>query len=230
VLLFVAVFLVLLPALRARFDWPAGVMGEMRTQALFAGTAVVALLLALSVAPWLFRAQLAGLGARLAGEAYAGGAGAMLTTENERFHEAAVFLRGLEPGESVFGRGFGGYFKPDASWWGVWLEDVREVGRRQLHVGALMPVLKGGVLFAGVYYAGLLAALARGGRALRSPFAAAAFLVVLLHALFLLQEGWFIMSASFDLVMVGLAMGHLLSQGLGGSRPLRAAPPVAVRP
>jgi hypothetical protein len=41
--------------------------------------------------------------------------------------------------------------------------------------------------------------------------AAATFFVVLLHAVFLLQEGWFIMSASFDLVMVGLCMGHLLS-------------------
>jgi hypothetical protein len=75
-----------------------------------------------------------------------------------------------------------------------------------------MPVLKGGILFAAVYFAGLAGALFRGLRALRSPFAAAAFFVVLLHALFLLQEGWFIMSASFDLVMVGLAMGHLLSR------------------
>ena len=31
----------------------------------------------------------------------------------------------------------------------------------------------------------------------------------------LLQESWFIMSVSFDLVMVGLCMGHLLSRERG---------------
>src|SRR4029079_19197382 len=121
-------------------------------------------------------------------EAYRGGATAMLTTENERFYEASIFLRGLSPGEIAFGRGFGGYFKPDASWWGIWLDDVGEWGRRQLHVGGLMPFFKGGLLFAGAYYAGLWLALARGARALKEPFAAAVFFVVLLHALFLLQE------------------------------------------
>jgi hypothetical protein len=29
---------------------------------------------------------------------------------------------------------------------------------------------------------------------------------------FLLQEGWFVMSMSFDLAMVGLCMGHLSSR------------------
>ena len=63
-----------------------------------------------------------------------------------------------------------------------------------------------------VALAGLALALFRGARFLFEPFAAAAFFVVLLHALFLLQEGFFIMSLSFDLVMVGLCMGHLLSR------------------
>ena len=44
--------------------------------------------------------------------------------------------------------------------------------------------------------AGLALALVRGRRFLREPLAAAAFFVVLLHAMFLLQESWFIMSAS----------------------------------
>ena len=38
---------------------------------------------------------------------------------------------------------------------------------------------------------------------------------MLLHAVFLLQEGWFVMSMSFDLAMVGLCMGHLLSRERG---------------
>jgi hypothetical protein len=237
VMLFLLVFLVVLPALRKRGPTRigvtrTGVMPERRTLALFGGACALSLCLALGTAPWLFRGQLAGLTQRLSGEAYRGGATAMLTTENERFYEASIFLRGLSPGEIAFGRGFGGYFKPDASWWGIWLDDVGEWGRRQLHVGGLMPFFKGGLLFAGAYYAGLWLALARGARALKEPFAAAAFFVVLLHALFLLQEGFFTMSMSFDLVMVGLAMGHLLSENRSTVRPPRFRPavPLGVRP
>jgi hypothetical protein len=47
--------------------------------------------------------------------------------------------------------------------------------------------------------------------ALHDPSGAAAFFVVLIHVAFLLQEGWFVMSVSFDLVVVGLSMGYLLS-------------------
>ncbi|HET9315718.1 MAG TPA: hypothetical protein VFQ51_09015, partial [Vicinamibacteria bacterium] len=70
---------------------------------------------------------------------------------------------------------------------------------------------KGGLLLAVTYYSGVLLALVRGRRRLADPFAAAAFFVVAVHALFLLQEGWFVMSMSYDLAMVGLCMGYLLS-------------------
>ncbi len=76
-----------------------------------------------------------------------------------------------------------------------------------------MPFFKGGLVLTIAYYTGLfLVALPRADGALHEPLAAAAFFVVLLHALFLLQEGCFIMSMSLDLVMVGLCMGHLLSR------------------
>jgi hypothetical protein len=149
----------------------------------------------------------------------------MLTWENERFFEAGMFFRTLEPQELVFGRGFGGYFVPDTPGWGVWLDDVDVVGRRQLHVGGLMPFFKGGLALALAYYVGLVLALWRGRLVLREPLAAAAFFVVLIHSVFLLQEGWFTMSVSFDLVVVGLCMGHLLSlerdrRGTPHARPL----------
>ena len=70
-------------------------------------------MLSLGAAPWLFRGQAAGLVARISGERYSGGASGMLTWENERFSEVAMFFRTLEPQEYVFGRGFGGYFVPD---------------------------------------------------------------------------------------------------------------------
>jgi hypothetical protein len=216
VLLFALLFLVVLPRLQRRTPahdrrrgWPA-----------FAAAGALVLAVSLGAAPWLFEGQLEGLLNRLSGQRYSGGAAGMLTWENERFYEAAMFLRTLEPHELVLGRGFGGHFVPDTPGWGVYMDDLNAVARRQLHVGALMPFFKGGLALAVVYYAGLAFALVRGRRFLDEPMAAAAFFVVLLHALFLLQEGWFIMSACFDLVMVGLCMGYLLSRERG-ARPLR---------
>ena len=94
-----------------------------------------------------------------------------------------MFFRTLEPQELVFGRGFGGYFVPDAPGWGVWLDDVQEFGRRQLHVGALMPFFKGGLALSLAYYAGprhrprprgaLSRRAFRGGGLLRGPAARA---------------------------------------------------------
>jgi hypothetical protein len=206
--LFVAVFLWVLPRVCAR---PAPPRRGLMT-GLFVATGGVALAAALTLAPWLFEGQLAGLARRLSGQAYNGGAAAMLTTGNERFFEAGIFLKTLEPQEWVIGRGFGGYFKPGPYWWGIWLDDVGEFGRRQLHVGGLMPLFKGGLLLALLYYSGLLLALGRGGRALHEPLVAAAFFVLLIHAVFLVQESSFVMSESFQLTMVGLCMGHLLSR------------------
>jgi len=210
VLLVVLVFLLVLPRLR-----PRSLPARRRSTWTFATVGAIALAVAMTAAPWLFGGQLEGLLGRLSGRAYRGGAAGMLTWENERFFEAAMFLRTVEPQEVLVGKGFGGYFVPDTPGWGVYLDDVGGVARRELHVGALMPFFKGGVALAGVYYAGLALALLRGRRFLHEPRTAAAFFVVLVHAVFLLQEGWFIMSASFDLFMVGLCLGHLLSDERG---------------
>jgi len=216
--LFMLVLLVILPRLRR--DGGGG--GERRTAAMIVGVGTFTVVLALTLAPWLFRGQVAGLARRLSGEGYRGGPAAMLTWENERYFEAGMFLRTLRPQEVVFGRGFGGYFVPSTGGWGTFSDDVGEVVRRQVHVGALMPFFKGGLALTLVFYAGLVHALVRGRRFLREPLAAAAFFVILVHTVFFALEGWFIMSVSFDMVMVGLCMGHLLSRerGLGPARRL----------
>jgi hypothetical protein len=203
---FTLVFLIVLPhvaPVRARL--------ERRARVLFFASGLVVATAALSIAPWLFAGQFEGLMHRLSGQAYEGGAAAMLTTENERFFEASIFFRSLDIPDIVFGHGFGGYFKPSVAWWGVWLDDVREYGRRQLHVGSLMPFFKGGLVLTCVYYAGVFMALRRGWRARRDPIAGALFLLLFVHTVFLIQESWFVMSVSFDMVMVGLSMGYLLS-------------------
>jgi hypothetical protein len=213
VLLFLLVFLLVMPRLWARGSAAWTRARERRVRLVFLGTAAAGLVVVLTLAPWLFQGQLAGLAQRLSGRAYSGGAAAMLTWENERFFEAGMFLDTLQPQELVLGRGFGGYFIPEAAGWGVWLDDLQEFGRRQLHVGLLMPFFKGGLALSLAYYPGLLLALARGWRGRSRPWTAAAFFVVLIHALFLLQEGWFIMSVAFDLVTVGLCLGWLLREG-----------------
>jgi hypothetical protein len=207
VLLFVVVFVFVLPRL-VRPRSPEG----RRSSVTFASAGALALAVSLTAAPWLFEGQLAGLMKRISGQAYEGGAAGMLTYENERFFEAGMFLRTLEPEELLLGRGFGGYFIPQVEGWGGLMEDLGVVARRQLHVGGLMPFFKGGLALFVSYYAALALALARGRRFLAQPVAAAAFFVLVIHALFLTLEGWFIMSSSFDLLMVGLCMGYLLSR------------------
>jgi hypothetical protein len=225
VLLVLAVFLFVLPRLlpRGRKDAPS--LRERWIRVGFLTTGAAAVVVCLTLAPWLFRGQASGLVNRLSGQAYSSGASGILY-ENERFFEVAMFFRTLLPQEYVLGRGFGGYFAPDTEGWGGWLEDVNEVGRRALHVGALMPFFKGGLVLTLAYYTGLFLVLFRGRKALHEPLAAAAFWVVLIHALFLVQEGWFILSGSFDLVMVAFCMGHLLSRErtLDGFRRLQPVP------
>jgi hypothetical protein len=218
ILLFVVVFLLVLPRLRR----PGPSASGRRGWAAFASAGLLALVVGLGAAPWLLKGQLSGLLHRLSGAKYQGGAAGMLTWENERFFEAAMFLRTVQPEELVFGRGFGGYFVPSTGGWGTFSDDVGEVVRRQVHVGALMPFFKGGLALALAFYAGLAHALVRGRRFLGEPLAAAAFFVILVRTIFLVLEGWFIMSVSFDLVMVGLCMGYLLSRerGAGAARPL----------
>jgi hypothetical protein len=223
VLLYMVVFLVVLPWLRPR---KLASSGEARTQTMFAAVFALGVFVSLAAAPWLFRGQLAGLARRLSGESYSEGATGMLIFQNERFAEAAMFFRSLGPEEIIFGRGFGGYFVPDEPGWGLYQDDVHAVVSRGLHVGGLLPFFKGGLLFAFLYYLGYALALLRGRRALSEPLTAAAWFVVGLHALFLIQESWFIMSNSFDLVVVGLCLGHLLSRerDLPGASPPRLHP------
>ncbi len=217
ILLVVLAFLIVMPRLRRLGRAPR----ERRGWAAFASAGLLALLIGLAAAPWLLKGQLSGLLHRLSGESYRGGAAGMLTWENERFFEATLFLRTVEPQELVLGRGFGGYFLPNTGRWGRFTDDVGEVVRRQLHVGMLMPFFKGGFALAIVFYAGLAGALLRGRRFLGEPLAAAAFLVLLIRLSFLVLEGWFIMSVSYDLFMVGLCAGHLLSRERGQGRARR---------
>jgi hypothetical protein len=229
VLLFIFIFLVVLPRYRQRRAGRLSASRESRTWTLFGVTLALAVFVSLSAAPWLFRGQLSGLLRRLSGQSYSGGSAGMLTYENERFFEARMLFRSLQPQEVILGRGFGGYFVPDTAGWGVWLEDAHEIGRRQLHVGGLMPFFKGGLALTFVYYAGLVLAISRGRRLLNDPFAAAAFFVLAMHAVFLLQEGFFYLSASYDLVVVGLCMGYLLSWERTSVPRLGVIRPVLVR-
>jgi hypothetical protein len=204
VLLHWAVFLLVLP----RLGPPEGEHQPARPFALSAAPVVA--LAALAAAPWLLEAPAARLGQRANGTA----AGEATRRQSAALAEAGAAVRTLEAGDLVLGLGFGGRFVPGAA--GPSVPPGGRVGRRDLRVGALMPFLTGGLVLAFVYYAGLAYALWRGRRSLREPIGAAAFFVVLIHALFLVQDRWFTMSVSFDLFAVGLCMGHLLSRERDG--------------
>jgi hypothetical protein len=101
-------------------------------------------------------------------------------------------------------------------------EEANSYGVRWLHVGGLIPFFKGGLLFACLYYSIYVAGLLRGWRLRSDPFSAAAFFVLVFHTVFLFQEGWFSMSNTFELVMIGLCLGYLMSRDRA---PQAIAPP-----
>jgi hypothetical protein len=219
VVLHVLVFVVVLPRLvvlpgRGRRDETAGrESGVPPRRQLAESAATLALLATIAAAPWLLEAQAAGLRQRPSGTAVGDTAA---RRQAHRLVEAGPFVRTLEVRDLLLGRGFGAALFPDTAEGSAPPRDGDLVAGRQFLVGGLMPLLNGGFALAFLYYAGLAYALWRGRRALREPLGAAAFFVVLIHALFLGHEPWFAMSVSFDLFAVGLCMGHLLSRERDG--------------
>lgn len=135
--------------------------------------------------------------------------------DSSRVGEAWGMLEYLQGVEYLIGRGLGGYFQyadRQIGQWGVWLEDVGTVGRRELHVGALMPMLKGGLLLTLTYYAGVAFALGARKSNFKDPLGFAAYMVLLGITAFSLQGGLFILSAVYEIVLLGLCLGRCLAR------------------
>jgi hypothetical protein len=78
---------------------------------------------------------------------------ATVTTDNERWFEGSILWDDLSPVEVIVGRGIGGVFAVDVDN-GYFLDvlDGERVGKFGTHMGALWPLLKGGLIFAFLYF------------------------------------------------------------------------------
>jgi hypothetical protein len=135
--------------------------------------------------------------------------------DTSRFDEAMMLLEDFDTLEYLIGRGLGGYYIVHG-WSHLSVLDVAPVddqgrwGRLALHVGALYPFIKGGLLYCAVYYSFLPLLLSRAfdRRWLAHPCNSTAFTFALVYFLFELTEGAPHAGNPFDGVLVGLAYGR----------------------
>jgi len=132
----------------------------------------------------------------------------VLILENDRIQEAKYFIDDLSSWEILIGKGMGGFYTLPTEE-GQWLADIEQVGRRELHMGVLMPFFKGGVILFVVFYIWILILFTYWKRARYDPATSAAYLILSVWAIFLFTEGSFILSNSFDLFNVGTSIGIL---------------------
>lgn len=142
-----------------------------------------------------------------------------LTEDNARQVEALVMLEQLSFFEVWFGRGLGGYFHLSS---GGGLIEVSngEMGKHILHIGALYPILKGGILLACLIYAHTISSIMRGWKYLRhlNAYQLSALTFLIVYSLFRLIEGPFSPGAIFDGFLYGLSLGLLNRQSIAGKK------------
>ncbi len=200
------------------FVVPALARVHRRGNTLLIAGAITALL---AVGIWgeTFVTAATSLGDRFEGSS---GISATLVDENSRITEALAWADSTGDIEWVVGRGMGSYFT-HVDILNFVLSEVdaqATFARRNLHIGILEPIFRGGVLFWLLYFGGFIVALGRTGIAIQLARAGeensrtlggAMFLYV--YVTFQLTEGAASTSWYFDLAVVGLALGRLLSSG-----------------
>lgn len=191
---------------------------------------VCVMCVAMAVLGGTIRAQASSLLERLDGaiesdRTYAGGALAVLGSENERWGILGDCWNDFGLAERIRGRGMGGSFewltsimdagneqsrreRQDA----LWLDDAKTFGRRQIEVGWGNPFIKGGLLLTGWMILGVSVAIAAAIRS-RSPFAVVCALAIIVNGVYGLFGGDFIIGALGKMLGEGLALGFLLSRG-----------------
>jgi hypothetical protein len=151
-------------------------------------------------------------------------------TANERWQEAGWLLDDLHPLEVLFGRGFGSAF--EVPWWWPPGRDVSVGGRSfwgltECHVGFVMPILKGGIVFWLLYFYGWFYALGQFRRIRERPLAVACWGVIGLTFLSLSLEGQIGTQGVIQVFLLGFAIGVCGSRDM--LAPVEAPAPAAVR-
>lgn len=127
-----------------------------------------------------------------------------------RIGEAAGMLNYLQDYEYLIGRGMGGYFEytDENGVWGEYMADVGVIGRRQLHMGALMPLFKGGMILMLLYYTFVLLVFRSVRKYTKDLLSLACFSIIVVMTLQSLQGAMMVMVASYNMVMIGLCFGR----------------------
>ena len=132
--------------------------------------------------------------------------------ESSRLVEARAMFDDLQWPEYIFGRGLGGYYTPPPDWDAgvVRISEQGDLGRRSLHIGILVPILKGGVLFWIVTYS-LYWPVLRPRRRLwySSPLNMCAVAIIPVYVASQLIEGGASMGNVFDALLIGMVIGRL---------------------
>ena len=190
------------------------------------------------LAPAVFKGQTEALVVRFAGkgpgqEQYTMGFWSVFSMENERVQVVSDCFSNFESHEWLIGRGMGGAFP----WYGFnqallesdraedvvaahFLPDVGEFARRGFEASIVTPLLKGGVLFALVFYSVYAIALSRLN--LFKSFSAKCFAVSSYWLLYTFIAGNFTLTLSFEMLSMFAPLGWCLSRW--GSRAQRQLP------
>ena len=132
--------------------------------------------------------------------------------ESARIIEARAMFEDLHLSEYITGRGLGGYYAPPPDWEAgvVKINDQGELGRRSLHIGLLVPILKGGMLFWLIYYSLYWPVLKlRHRRWYGVPPNMCAIAIIPVYCLSQFIEGGASLGNIFDALLIGLVVGRL---------------------
>lgn len=131
--------------------------------------------------------------------------------ESSRLLEARALLADLTWPEYIFGRGMGGYFYPPEDWDAGNVEVAPGVlARLALHVGILVPLLKGGIVYWAIVYSFFLSAFRpRSGEWYSNRFNMCALAILPVYIASQVIEGAPGIPNIFEALIIGLAAGRL---------------------
>jgi hypothetical protein len=136
------------------------------------------------------------------------GTGSLL--QSTRIAEARTMLSDLGLFDYLFGRGMGGHYAAGEGWTGAVLREGGGLRRTGVHMGALVPLLKGGLFLCAIYYSFFLSMFRRKGRRwYDNTFNTAAMTILPVYAVFLLVELPPSTANAFAAAIVGMACARM---------------------
>lgn len=133
------------------------------------------------------------------------------TEDNARQREAFIMLSQLNLSEWIFGRGLGGYYYMDSGAGLIEVNSDGELGKHILHIGALYPILKGGLVLAFFIYVHVIGSVRKGFSQIKhlNEYQLSALVFLTVYSLFRIIEGPISPGSIFDGFLFGLSLGLL---------------------